>query len=116
VPARFDDGKPVFNVIIVGAGQCGLATAFGLLCEKIANILILESQPAGQEGPWKTYARMRYLRTHKEMMEGTSRVKLWSRGGGSHSLISVRLCAFHGPTGIWIAPAFATVVVPAPCG
>jgi FAD-dependent urate hydroxylase len=67
VPPRFDGGKPVFDVIIVGAGQCGLATAFGLLREKITNILVLDSQPSGKEGPWKTYARMRYLRTPKEM-------------------------------------------------
>lgn len=56
---------PVLDVVIVGGGQCGLAAGFGLMREKIANILVIDENPAGQEGPWVTYARMITLRTPK---------------------------------------------------
>lgn len=54
-----------YDVVIVGAGQSGLGAAFGLLRERISNILILDENPAGYEGPWDTYARMITLRTPK---------------------------------------------------
>ena len=57
----------VIDVVIVGGGQSGLAAAFALQRERIANILILDENPAGFEGPWDTYARMRTLRTPKEL-------------------------------------------------
>lgn len=57
----------VYDVIIVGGGQSGLAAAFGLLRERVSNILVLDENPAGQEGPWDTYARMITLRTPKEL-------------------------------------------------
>jgi cation diffusion facilitator CzcD-associated flavoprotein CzcO len=63
VPKR--DG--VLDVLIVGAGQGGVATAFGLLREKITNILVVDRAPAGQEGPWTTFARMLTLRTPKHV-------------------------------------------------
>jgi cation diffusion facilitator CzcD-associated flavoprotein CzcO len=58
-------GKHVFDTIIIGGGQCGLAVAFGLLRDKVDNILVLDENPAGFEGPWITYARMVTLRTPK---------------------------------------------------
>src|SRR4051812_11162741 len=57
----------VYDVIIVGGGQSGLAAAFGLMRERIMNILVLDENPEGYEGPWETYARMVTLRTPKHL-------------------------------------------------
>ena len=57
----------VYDVVIIGAGQSGLATAFALMREHIDNILVVDENPAGQEGPWITYARMVTLRTPKHL-------------------------------------------------
>jgi cation diffusion facilitator CzcD-associated flavoprotein CzcO len=59
------EGKAVYDVIIIGGGQSGLAVGFGLQREKISNFLIVDESPAGFEGPWETYARMVTLRTPK---------------------------------------------------
>jgi OHCU decarboxylase len=58
-----EDGQNVHDVVVVGAGQSGLAAAFGLLREKVGNLVVLDENPQGQEGPWITYARMVTLRT-----------------------------------------------------
>lgn len=65
--AAADDaqGRPVFDVAIVGGGQCGLAAAFGLVREGVRNLVVLDENPEGAEGPWVTYARMVTLRTPK---------------------------------------------------
>lgn len=60
-PAQQD----VYDVIIVGGGQSGLAAAFGLLRERVTNILVLDRNKEGYEGPWVTFARMITLRTPK---------------------------------------------------
>jgi FAD-dependent urate hydroxylase len=65
-PRTHADGH-VYDVIIIGGGQSGLGTAFGLKRERINNVLILDENPAGQEGPWVTYARMVTLRTPKTL-------------------------------------------------
>ena len=57
----------VYDVIIVGGGQSGLGAAFGLLRERISNILVIDENKAGLEGPWETYARMTTLRTPKHL-------------------------------------------------
>ena len=57
--------RPALDVLIVGAGQSGLATAFGLLRSQVSNILVLDKSEEGQEGPWLTYARMHTLRSPK---------------------------------------------------
>jgi cation diffusion facilitator CzcD-associated flavoprotein CzcO len=62
---RLRDGKPALDVLIVGAGQSGLATAFALKRERVNNILVIDRAPAGREGPWITYARMPTLRSPK---------------------------------------------------
>ncbi len=62
---RLRAGKPVLDVLIVGAGQSGLATAFALKRERVTNILLIDRAPFGQEGPWITYARMPTLRSPK---------------------------------------------------
>lgn len=67
VPRRPVGGKHVYDVVIAGAGQGGLATAFGLFRERVDNILVIDEKPPGQEGPWLTYARMRTLRTPKHL-------------------------------------------------
>lgn len=65
-PRRHPQGD-VHDVVIVGGGQSGLAAAFGLLRERVSNILVLDENPAGYEGPWDTYARMVTLRTPKDL-------------------------------------------------
>ncbi|CAI6052833.1 FAD-dependent oxidoreductase [Cohnella sp. JJ-181] len=57
----------VYDAVIVGGGQSGLGIAFGLLRERIYNILIIDENPEGAEGPWETYARMMTLRTPKHL-------------------------------------------------
>ncbi len=64
---RFHDGAPVLDVLIVGGGQAGLATAFALKLEHVNNIRIVDRNPRGLEGPWRRFARMRQLRTPKEV-------------------------------------------------
>src|SRR5262249_42196702 len=56
---RSRDGAKVLDVLIVGAGQSGLATAFGLKLERITNIRIVDRSPRGLEGPWRRFARMK---------------------------------------------------------
>lgn len=60
------DGN-ILDVLIIGGGQCGLGIGFGLMREKVDNILVIDENPAGQEGPWVTYARMVTLRTPKHL-------------------------------------------------
>lgn len=65
-PLEHSEGH-VYDVVIVGGGQSGLGAAFGLLRERISNILIIDENRGGQEGPWDTYARMVTLRTPKHL-------------------------------------------------
>jgi len=65
VPKVGPDGKPALDVLVVGAGQSGIATAFGLMRSQVTNILVLDKAEEGQEGPWLTYARMPTLRSPK---------------------------------------------------
>jgi cation diffusion facilitator CzcD-associated flavoprotein CzcO len=64
-PRPHGSGQHVYDVVIVGGGQSGLTVGFGLLREKVDNILIIDENPEGLEGPWITYARMVTLRTPK---------------------------------------------------
>jgi FAD-dependent urate hydroxylase len=64
-PRRARAGTPIHDVIIVGAGQGGLALAFGLMREKVNNLLIVDQNPLDRAGPWLNFARMRTLRTPK---------------------------------------------------
>ena len=59
-------GLPILDVLVVGAGQSGIATGFGLLRDKVDNILVLDRAIPGREGPWATYARMPTLRSWKD--------------------------------------------------
>ena len=60
------DGKPALDVLIVGAGQSGIAIGFGLMRSRVSNILLLDKAEEGKEGPWLTYARMPTLRSPKD--------------------------------------------------
>ena len=59
-------GARVLDVLVVGAGQSGIATAFGLRRSKVDRILVIDRARYGQEGPWVTYARMPTLRSLKD--------------------------------------------------
>lgn len=65
-PKEHPEGH-VYDVVVVGGGQSGLGIAFGLLKERIANILVIDDNTEGLEGPWETYARMVTLRTPKHL-------------------------------------------------
>lgn len=60
-------GAPILDVLIVGAGQGGLATAFGLMRERVTNLLVVDQNPLDRAGPWLNFARMRTLRTPKHV-------------------------------------------------
>lgn len=64
-PEAPDEG--VLNCAIVGGGQYGLAAAFALARECVPEVRVFDSNPAGMEGPWVTFARMEMLRTPKQM-------------------------------------------------
>lgn len=64
---REHDESHIYDVVIVGGGQSGLGAAFGFLRERISNILVIDENAAGLEGPWETYARMVTLRTPKHL-------------------------------------------------
>lgn len=60
----------VLEVAIVGGGQTGLGTSFGLLRQGIKNTMIFDQNPPGRQGPWRTYARNHLLRTKKDSTGG----------------------------------------------
>ncbi|MBX9667541.1 MAG: NAD(P)/FAD-dependent oxidoreductase [Candidatus Obscuribacterales bacterium] len=61
-------GGNVLDALIVGGGQSGLAIAFGLMREKVTNLLVVDRNAIGREGPWRKFARMATLRTPKHMI------------------------------------------------
>ncbi len=66
VPARTGPaGEPVLDVLVIGAGQGGLAILFQLQRERVARILAIDRAPENREGPWLGIARMRSLRSWK---------------------------------------------------
>ncbi|MFC0410035.1 FAD/NAD(P)-binding protein [Roseomonas elaeocarpi] len=65
-PRTGPDGEPALDVLVVGAGQSGLATGFGLLRARVDNILLVDRAERGMEGPWRTFARMPTLRSPKD--------------------------------------------------
>lgn len=67
VPMRSDDSEPVRDVVIIGAGMCGLAATAKLMLTGINNIVAYDAAPAGLEGPWVTFARMQTLRSPKSL-------------------------------------------------
>lgn len=67
-PRAGRDGERVFDVVVVGAGMTGLSVGFRLMRERILDILLIDENLAGREGPWLSYARMDRLRTPKEFV------------------------------------------------
>ena len=67
VRVRARGSQKLLDVAIIGAGQGGIGTAFGLMREKVTNIEIFDRNPEGLEGPWVTFARMITLRTPKHV-------------------------------------------------
>jgi FAD-dependent urate hydroxylase len=65
VPPRMVDGRSVHDVVVIGAGMCGLAAAGALTLLGMRNIVVYDAAAEGREGPWVTYARMRTLRSPK---------------------------------------------------
>ena len=64
---RAPDGSVALDVAILGAGMAGLAAGFALKREGVARIALFDAADAGAEGPWATYARMRTLRSPKQL-------------------------------------------------
>jgi len=64
-PRKSHAGEPILDVLIVGGGQGGLATAFGLQRERVDNVLVVDENPLDRAGPWLRFARMHTLRTPK---------------------------------------------------
>ena len=64
-PAPGDD--EVLDVVVIGGGLSGLCAAAALRFLGITRLVVLDRAPAGIEGPWLTSARMRTLRTAKEV-------------------------------------------------
>jgi len=67
VPRRVVDGQDVVDVGIIGAGMAGLVASAMLRRIGVDNQLVLDRAPAGHEGPWVSFARMRTLRSPKEL-------------------------------------------------
>ncbi len=67
VPRRELDGRPLRDVVVVGAGMAGLAATAALLQAGIDNLVAYDAAPAGLEGPWVTFARMQTLRSPKQL-------------------------------------------------
>ena len=67
VPPRIVDGQAVVDVVIIGAGMAGLVASAMLKRLGVANHIVLDKAPAGSEGPWVTFARMRTLRSPKQL-------------------------------------------------
>lgn len=67
VPRDASDGTRALDVAIIGAGMVGQVVAFALLRDGVKHILCLDAAPEGQEGPWVTFARMKTLRSPKQL-------------------------------------------------
>ncbi|MET0429063.1 MAG: NAD(P)/FAD-dependent oxidoreductase [Microvirga sp.] len=61
------DGRPVIDVLVVGAGMNGIAAAASLMFKGVRNIMVLDRSQAGREGPWLGFARMDTLRSPKTL-------------------------------------------------
>jgi cation diffusion facilitator CzcD-associated flavoprotein CzcO len=68
-PANWVPPRPdgALDVLVLGGGMLGLTASFALQRLGIRRHRVLDAAPAGQEGPWLTYARMRTLRSPKHL-------------------------------------------------
>jgi len=67
VPEHSWQGSSVRDVVVIGAGMCGLAALAKLQLTGISNVVAYDAAAAGQEGPWVTFARMETLRSPKTL-------------------------------------------------
>ncbi len=67
LPRVNSDGRPMLDVLVIGAGMCGQTAAFVLMRDGIRNVRVVDKEPRGDEGPWGTYARMEILRSPKHI-------------------------------------------------
>jgi cation diffusion facilitator CzcD-associated flavoprotein CzcO len=67
VPPRVVDGRAVRDVVVIGAGMCGLTACAAMIRLGMRNIVAYDRAPEGREGPWVTIARMRNLRSPKQL-------------------------------------------------
>lgn len=59
-------GAPCLDMLVIGAGQCGIAVAHALKRDRVDNILVVDRAGFGRQGPSTTYGRMRNLRSLKD--------------------------------------------------
>lgn len=64
---RGPDGRPVTDVLVIGAGMLGLAAAARLIFKGVRNVRVVDRAARGREGPWVTFARMETLRSPKHL-------------------------------------------------
>ena len=57
----------MLDVLVIGAGMCGIVATAALMFKGVRNIVVLDRAPEGQEGPWVTTARMTTLRSPKHL-------------------------------------------------
>lgn len=69
-PAPYERRSDILDVAIIGAGQTGLCVGFGLQRYGISSFMLLDRQPRGFQGPWRTFARNHLLRTKKDSTGG----------------------------------------------
>ncbi|WP_209318491.1 NAD(P)-binding domain-containing protein [Falsiroseomonas selenitidurans] len=69
-PANWVPPRPdgALDVLVLGAGMLGITAGFTLQRLGILRHRLLDAAPAGQEGPWVTYARMQTLRSPKHLV------------------------------------------------
>ncbi len=68
IPSLTDPkGKVMIDALIVGGGMNGLAAAFALRRLGVEKIRQIDTAEPGKAGPWRTYARMEFLRSGKNL-------------------------------------------------
>jgi cation diffusion facilitator CzcD-associated flavoprotein CzcO len=65
-PVERPDGH-VHDVVIVGAGQHGIATWFALRQQAVRDVVVLDQAAPNEVGVWRRFARMQTLRTPKHV-------------------------------------------------
>ena len=64
---KFEAGRKIYDVVVIGAGQSGLVVGHALKRHGVTNILLLDRNPKGYEGVWETYARNYEIRSPKDI-------------------------------------------------